>query len=276
MFRKRKGKSSASTKKISSLHDEDPDETTATLQPSILAATRAEQAERTKRRAAAVIVGSADGNVSVKRRRVTETMLTQQQKQEQEQQSGGGGGGQNDGEEDEHMKEFIAQRMGKSSDGSSHEGGLSSSSSSSSSSTSTETDTGKKSSEQELDPYGLLRRQNTHLTAEQGGASEQSGAGIAGIGIYEVDLPDVVKKRNAIETEKAIEAFKVENSYQSALAGLKLPNSFSGNFVASGHLLHRGDAVTMADGTKLKPKNAGAVRATDFKMMKHFKIKMRR
>ena len=275
MFRKRKGKSSASTKKISSLHDEDPDETTATLQPSILAATRAEQAERTKRRAAAVIVGSADGNVSVKRRRVTETMLTQQQKQEQEQQSGGGGGGQNDGEEDEHMKEFIAQRMGKSSDGSSHEGGLSSSSSSSSS-TSTETDTGKKSSEQELDPYGLLRRQNTHLTAEQGGASEQSGAGIAGIGIYEVDLPDVVKKRNAIETEKAIEAFKVENSYQSALAGLKLPNSFSGNFVASGHLLHRGDAVTMADGTKLKPKNAGAVRATDFKMMKHFKIKMRR
>lgn len=261
MFKKR-NKKKRPTKKTSSIQDETEEEARASsLQPSILEATRAEQMERTKRRGAQSVVVSGDGQPNIKRRRgPTKSLLTQQQEQQQLLHQ------QDDTEKDKHMEEYIAQRMG-------------SSTSSSTSSSSTSSTTNDATIEQTLDPYGLLRREKTHLTAEQGGVSGIAGSGIAGIGIYEVELPDDVKKRNAEKTLQAVVLAKNSHKNSDTLAGLNLPCSFSGNFIKSQHLLYRGDAVTAADGSRIPSKHqsgsGGFNRATDFKALKKFKQNVR-
>lgn len=254
MFKKRKSRTK--TKKTSSILDEPITTTTtadsitdstssSTLQCSILAATRAEQAERTKRRSSSTVIVSGDGQAQVKRRRVTtSTLLTKQHE----------AAVKKDPKEDKHLTEYIAQRMGKE---------MESSSSSSSSSSTNEP--------KEEDPYDLLKRGAKHLTAEQGGQSEIAGSGMAGIGIYEVDLPADTVEQNKAATKQAEAISKLNKGHYSRLAGLKLPSSFSGNFVASGHLINRGVCVTMPDGSHLKSKKANKTRATDFKMMKDFR-----
>jgi len=259
MFKKRSKK--RTTKKTSSIHQETEEEAQASsLQPSILEATRAEQAERTKRRAATVVVVSGDGQPNIKRRRVPSKIQPKVQ--------------QNDADTDKHMEEYIAQRMGG--DGASATG---SSSSSSSSSSTTATASITALEKEALDPYGLLRRKSTHLTAEQGGVSDLAGSGIGGIGIYEVELPDAIKKINAEKTLQAIQQASIDSQSHTttALAGLNLPSSFSGNFIKSQNLLYRGDAVTGPDGTRIvsSTHQFSSKRATDFKALKHFKNSMR-
>jgi hypothetical protein len=267
MFKKRKKtRGKKTTRKASSIATEPSSSSSSSssvsssdFQQSILAATRAEQAERTKRRTASVVVVSGDGQASVKRRRVgTNILLTKQHEAANSNKLG----------DDQHLKDFISQRMGKTESTTNEEA--------STTTTTTTTSEGQVTTapEKEMDPYDLLRRQSSkHLTAEQGGVSEIAGSGVAGIGIYEVDLPDHVKKKSAAATDLAIAKAKSQKSQRSALSGLKLPSSFSGNFVASGHLLRRGDVVTMPDGSHLQPKNPQLTRATDFKAMKQFKVR---
>ena len=268
MFKKRKKtRGKKTTRKASSIATEPSSSSSSSssvsssdFQQSILAATRAEQAERTKRRTASVVVVSGDGQASVKRRRVgTNILLTKQHEAANSNKLG----------DDQHLKDFISQRMGKTESTTNEEA-------STTTTTTTTTSEGQVTTapEKEMDPYDLLRRQSSkHLTAEQGGVSEIAGSGVAGIGIYEVDLPDHVKKKSAAATDLAIAKAKSQKSQRSALSGLKLPSSFSGNFVASGHLLRRGDVVTMPDGSHLQPKNPQLTRATDFKAMKQFKVR---
>jgi hypothetical protein len=279
MFKKRSKKKSKRTKKASSILAEGEelvkmDTSTAatttfssnsgndsigenapstTLQSSVLAATRAEQQERgknrNKRRATSVVVVSGDGSINHRKRRKDNTNQPPIIP-----------AAEND--TDTYLEEFIAERMQE------HKG------------TTTTTKKNVPSEDQELDPYGLLRRKATHLTAEQGGVSDIAGSGIGGIGIYEVELPEDDKKMKAKLTEEAIKkASEINHSETSALAGLNLPMSFSGNFIKSQGLLYRGDAVSGPDGSIIVSKNQtyenSSKRATDFKAFKNFKNNMR-
>ena len=198
----------------------------------LLAATRAEQGERKKRRTA-IRAGASALVGDAKPRRSNKKVL-----------GSVSATADLDDNEDKDMQAFIAERIGSAVGNLPKKleinGADGSTAISASSSASGDLDV--------VEAYEILRRQTKTLAAEAGGASDIAGSGIAGIGIFEVSLPDSERQRNAQATAAAVASAMAGAQSQSSGAFASLPASYSGNFVKTGKLMYRQPAVRMADG----------------------------
>lgn len=218
----------------------------------VLAATRAEQIERKKRRSA--ITAGTSGFEDSKRRRRAKKVLGNSQADRILL--------DDDTQEDSDMKAYIAERMkstlGKASINQSQK---------------SESDLAYRGEPEIEDAYEILRRQKKTLAAEAGGASDIAGSGIAGIGIFEVSLPESERKRN-IEATAAAVASALSASHSNSATGSigdSLPSSLSGNYVKQGKLMYRQSAVHMADG-KIATRGLSAVdKPRDREVMQKFR-----
>ena len=196
---------------------EDDGSTNNAVSSSLLSAMRVEQGQRKKRRAVILAGVSAYDELS----------RTSSRKK-------CGAAHQLDGDEekDEDLQAYIAERIDDLTSGAS---------------TAATTTTTANNNDDEGEAYEILRRKTKSLSAAAGGASDIAGSGIAGIGIFEVSLPESERIRNEKATKAALAAAlsqsKTSRAYES-----ELPTSFSGNFVRSGKLMHRQSAIRQADG----------------------------
>eukprot|EP00946_MAST-07B_sp_MAST-7B-sp1_P003278 g3278.t1 len=196
----------------------------------LLAATRAEQEER-KRRRVAIHAGTSSTVGDTKRKRSSKLMLSN---------AGAVLSANGDESDDKDMRDFIAARMASSDVNPLKSPGKSSDADGNGRSAACNSDMSS-------DAYAILRRQKKTLAAEAGGASDIAGSGIAGIGIFEVNLSDDERLRNVKATAEALASAMSDPQPQSR-ALVNLPASFSGNFVSRGKMMLRQPAVRMADG----------------------------
>lgn len=189
----------------------------------LLEATRAEQEERKKRRVA-IYAGNSSMLSEVKRRRSNKLVLSK---------VGANLPLGNDESVDKDMDDFIAAHMMPACSNPSGSHGKDSNEDG--------------SSDVSTEAYAILRRQKKTLATEAGGASDIAGSGIAGIGIFEVNLSDDERRRNAKATAEALASAMSESQLQSSTPA-NLPSSFSGNFVSRGKMMTRQPAVRLADG----------------------------